>query len=120
MIAVSEGGDFERVNRAVLEGMGRLALAESAQHRTMSDCAESQDDLKTRHPPDLVGEEAVAGGDLLRLRLVLGWHTADGVADAAAKERETIIGAGFVRADREFEFLESGVEQVAGIVAREG
>src|SRR6202167_6183370 len=83
----------------------------------VGDAAERHDSLNVGHLLERGPEEVPAGRDLLRRRLILRRHAPHGIGDAAIDEREAVVRTCRIITLCEAEFLERGVEEVAGIIA---
>src|ERR1700733_7396395 len=84
----------------------------------VGDAAEDDNGPDLGHGRERGAEEIAAGGDLLRRRFVLRRHAPHGIGDAAIDEREAVVRTCRIITLCEAEFLERGVEEVAGIIAR--
>ncbi len=86
---------------AMAEGAARRLRAEREQRGVVGDLAERHDGLRGVGISAIVaGEEAAAGADLRRRRLVLRRHAAHGVGDAGVDQLEPVVGPGVVGAAR--------------------
>src|SRR5690554_1550200 len=86
----------------------------------MRDAAKGEDDPKVAHCSQFLLEKRPAGRDLATDRLVLRWHAAHRVGDAAVDKPYPIIAGATVTAFRPAFLQERRIKQVACVVAGKG
>ena len=107
------------VARAVREGKLRLAEAQRRQRAVVRDAPQRDHRRHIGQRRDARPQEAAAGGDLRRRRLVLRRHAAHRIGDDAVDELQAVVGARLVAPAGEAELQQRCVEEIAGVVAGE-
>ena len=102
------------------ERMGGNPFAKSTAGRVMGDFSERHQGLEIGKPCQGRQQKRAAMVDFLTHGLVLRRHTAHGIGDRAADKLHPVIGSMAVLSLGKPEFQEGGVEEVPGIIAREG
>jgi hypothetical protein len=120
MIAVVKPEPAGFVNGAMGKGHRRGAQSKRLDSCFMGDAAERHDGAEPRHALDGRQKKRPAIGDFRRKRFVLGRDAVHAIGDAAINQHHAVVRPGLIGAGGETIFDQSGVEQVACVIAGEG
>ena len=107
------------MNVAVAKRMGRGAQSQGPQDGTVGNGPQRQDDGRPGQRRNLLLEIHIAGAHFSRRGLVLWWHAANGISDAAIQKLQAIVRCKTLRPAGKAELVQSHVQEFAGEVASE-
>ena len=100
--------------------MRRLAGSQGADDGRMCHQTEGENESKVRKSGDLCLQELIAGSHLDRQRPIFGRHASYGICNQGPRQLQVVVGPLEILTLGKSERQQRGIEQRAGVIAREG